>query len=131
MLAGAVALLAGCHTATQLAQCPVANVLSNTSQLTAFKKGMENDPSGELYTVEITGVKAVCDIDKYDGTADNDLVVSFRATRPPSGDAANYTVPYYLATTVNGATILSKDIKAAVFYFGPAEARTTFTVDGP
>ena len=133
MLVGglAAALLAGCHSTEQLAQCPAANVLANTAQLTEFRKGMENDPSGELYTVEITGVKAVCDIDKYEGTASNDLVVSFRATRPPNGDTANYTVPYYLATMVDGSKILSKQILAAAFTFGPAESQATFTVDVP
>lgn len=111
--------------------CPASNVLANTASLTAFKKGMEGDPSGEIYTVELTGVSLHCSFDKDEGTTDSDVVLSFRARRAPSGEAANYTVPYYLATMLNGAAIIDKHIYATVFTFQPGEATTTFTAEVP
>ena len=53
------------------------------------------------------------------------------ATRPPNGDAATYTVPYFVASVLNGTTILQKQIVATSFGFGPGEATTTFTANVP
>ena len=126
-----ILLLAGCQSAKEKAMCPASNVLANTASLTAFKKGMEGDPSGELYAVEITGVTLSCSFDKDEGTTDSDLELSFRARRAPSGDGANYTVPYYVASVLNGAEVLDKHIYATVFSFQPGEATTTFTAEVP
>jgi hypothetical protein len=124
---GALVLLAGCQTAAQKAMCPVVNVLANTAQRTIFKKGMEGDPSGELYTVEVTGAADHCDFDKDEGTTNTTVDVTFRATRAPSGDAVNATVPYYVVSVMNGNNVLQKKIVAASFTFQPGEASTTFT----
>jgi hypothetical protein len=40
-------------------------------------------------------------------------------------------VPYYLASVLNGATILNKQILATPFSFAPGEASTTFTANIP
>jgi hypothetical protein len=131
-LAGAaVLLLAGCQTKAQLAACPVANVLANTADLYVFKKGMENDPSAEMYHVAVTGVHLSCDFDKNEGTTDSDIDVEFTATRAPTGDAANYTVPYFIASVLNGADVQSKKILATPFSFAPGEATVTFTANMP
>jgi len=111
--------------------CPAANVLANTAALTAFKKGMEGDPSGELYTVEMTGVSLTCSFDKENGATDSDVQISFRARHAPSGDTSNYTVPYYIASVLNGSTILDKHIYATVFSFQPGETTATFTAEVP
>jgi len=126
-----ILLLAACQSAQQKAMCPASNVLANTASLTAFKKGMEGDPSGALYTVEITGVTLSCSFDKDEGTTDSDVQIAFRARRAPSGDAENHTVPYYVASVLNGATVLDKHIYATVFSFQPGEATTTFTAEVP
>ncbi len=126
-----ILLLAGCQSATQKAMCPAANVLANTASLTVFKKGMEGDPSGELYTVEMTGVRLNCSFDKDEGTTDSDIEVTFSARRAPSGDASDYTVPYYIASVLNGATILDKHIYATAFSFQPGAATATFTAEIP
>ena len=130
---GCVALLAlaGCQSAAQKANCPVVNVLANTSELFVFRKGMAGDPSGELYTVEMTGAKASCDFDKDEGTTDSSVDITFRASRAPSGDQVNYTVPYFVAQVQNGTTVLNKQIAAAAFSFQPGEAVTTFTANVP
>ncbi len=59
-----ILLLAGCQSAKEAAMCPAVNVLANTASLTAFKNGMQGDPSGELYTVEMVGAKLHCSFDK-------------------------------------------------------------------
>jgi len=131
-LAGlSVVLLAGCQTKQERAACPVATVLASASYLTAFKAGMQDDPAGELYTVQMTGVSQSCDFDKDEGTADSDVVITFRATRTPTGDAAHYPVPYFVASVMDGSNILTKKILATTFDFNPGEASTSFSIAAP
>ncbi|MEI9886705.1 MAG: hypothetical protein WDN08_09425 [Rhizomicrobium sp.] len=131
-LAGlSVLLLSGCQSAKDRANCPVATVLANASSLTLFKPGLQDDPSGLLYTVQITGVTERCDFDKDEGTTDSNITVSFRATRTPTGDVGDYPVPYFIASVVDGATIQNKKILATTFAFQPGEAVTIFTANVP
>jgi len=124
-------LLSACQSAKEAAMCPASNVLANTARLTVFKKGMENDPSAELYTIRATGVKLSCSFDKDEGTTDSDIEVSFVATRPPSGGQTNFTVPYYIASLLDGSTVLDKHIYATAFSFSEGQATTTFTAEVP
>ncbi|HXC55351.1 MAG TPA: hypothetical protein VNU97_08660 [Rhizomicrobium sp.] len=124
-------LLSGCQSAKDKAMCPTASILASTSALTAFKPGMQGDPAGELYTVQITGVQVSCSFDRDEGTTDSNLDISFRATRAPSGDGANYTAPFYVASLLTGTTIVGKQILATAFSFAPGEATTTFTQNVP
>jgi hypothetical protein len=124
-------LLSGCQTRAEKALCPSANVLASTSALSAFKPGMQGDPSGEIYTIQMTGVQVSCSFDKDEGTTDSSLDITFRASRTPTGDAPQYTVPYYIASVLTGTTILDKQMKATVFSFAPGQATSTFTVNVP
>ncbi len=126
-----VLLLSGCQSTKEKAMCPSASVLANTSEITAFKKDMQGDPAGALYTVEITGVRATCAVDIEEGTTDSDIEVNFRASRAPSGESATYTVPYYLASMLDGMSVLDKHILATAFTFEPGQSVTTFTADVP
>ena len=131
-LAGlSILLLSGCQTEKERANCPVATVLASASYLTAFTPGMQDDPAGELYTVQMTGVSQSCDFDKDEGTADSDVVIAFRAPRTPTGDAGHYPVPYFVASILDGSNIQTKKILATTFDFNPGEASTTFTVAAP
>jgi hypothetical protein len=132
MLAGlSVLLLAGCQSAKEAANCPVANILASTSALTKFKPNLDGDPAGELFTIQVTGVKTGCSFDKDEGTTDASLDITFRATRPPSGEAANFTAPYFVSAVQNGTVIISKQILATAFTFNPGEATLTFTENVP
>ncbi len=111
--------------------CPAVNALANTSAMTVFKPGMQGDPAGELYTIEITGVKATCDFDIDEGTTDSDIDISFRATRAPSGAQGLFTAPFYVAVLQDSTTLLNKKILAAAFSFAPGEAAVTFTENVP
>jgi hypothetical protein len=125
----AVLLLSACSTDVKRGLCPNASVLANTAQLTGFRDKMEGDPAGIAYEVVMTGVKASCSFDKDEGTADSSVTVTFRATRTPTGLAANYSVPYYVAVTRDSTTIVSKQIYSASFAFRPGESSTTFDAD--
>lgn len=124
-------LLSGCMTPKEKANCPIIAVLASTSSLTMFKAGAATDPAGELYTVQMTGAKTRCDFDADEGTTDSDIDLTFRATRAPSGDAANYTVPFYVASLVNGSTVIKKQILAVAFSFAPGEASVAFSQNIP
>ena len=124
-------LLSGCQTAAQRAMCPSINILANTSALTQFKPNMQGDPAGEMFELQMTGAKASCNFDVDEGTTDTNIDITFRATRAPSGEAANFTAPYYLASVQDGTTILSKKILATAFTFAPGEASVTFSENVP
>ena len=111
--------------------CPGIAVLANTSSFTNFKPGMDGDPAGELFTVEMTSAEANCSFDIDEGTTDSDIDITFRATRPPSGEAENFTAPYYVASVLDGKTILNKSIKAVAFSFAPGESTVTFSQNVP
>jgi hypothetical protein len=124
-----VLALCACSTDVKRGLCPNASILANTAQLTGFRDKMEGDPSGVVYEVTMTGLKATCSFDKDEGTADSSVTVTFRATRTPTGLAADYTVPYYVAVTRDSTTIVSKKIYSASFAFRPGESSTTFDAD--
>lgn len=124
-------LLTGCQSAKIKALCPVASILADTSRLTMFKAGMQGDPAGEQYQLRVVEVKTSCDVDIDEGTSDSDIDITFRATRAPSGDAGHFTAPFYVASVLNGTTILNKTILGTVFDFAPGEASVTFTENVP
>ena len=111
--------------------CPAINILANTSRLTVFKDGMQSDPAGELFTIEAIGVKASCSFDIDEGTTDSDIDITFRATRAPSGEAANFTAPYFVASVLDGTTIIGKKILGTAFSFAPGVSTATFTESVP
>lgn len=129
VVALATVLLCACGTDRKRGLCPNASVLANTAQLTAFKDKMEGDPSGVAFEVTISGVKANCSFDPDEGTTDSSINLTFRATRTPTGMAAEYSVPYFVAVTRDSTTIVSKQIYSAPFAFRPGEASTTFSAD--
>ncbi len=123
--------LSGCSTDLKKGLCPGANLLANTSTVSVFRDKMDGDPAGVLYTVQAVGVKTDCSFDADEGTADSSLVVTFRATRSPTGDRADYAVPFYAAIIRDSTAIISKQILSAPFTFQPGEATTTFTAEVP
>jgi hypothetical protein len=131
-LAGlSVLVLSGCQSAKEAANCPVANVLADAATLTKFKANLAGDPSGELFTIQITGVKSGCSFDKDEGTTDASLDIAFRATRPPSGEVGNFTAPYFVSAVENGTIVISKKIIGTAFTFQPGEASIDFSENVP
>ena len=106
--------------------CPAAAILVDTSSMTVFRQDLTNDPAGMLYAVDLTGVKTDCSFDNREGETHSSIDLSFRATRAPNGDAASYTVPYYVAVT-QGDRIISKQLLQVQFDFAPGASSVHFT----
>lgn len=119
-------LLAGCTSDKEAALCPGAAALVEASTLTAFPAGATADPSHALYQVAVNTVTSDCSIDKHEHTADSSLEIHFTATRTPTGEAAQYRVPYFVAVR-QGPDILTKKVFWATFSFSPGDASVAFT----
>ena len=128
-LIGLVAALAGCSTDMDKGLCPDASALVTASTATVFRTPGSTDPTDEKFTVWITGVKTGCDFDKMTHTTDSNIRIMFRARRPPSADAASYSVPYFVAVTQGGNRILTKKLFQAQFAFAPGATSVTFESD--
>ena len=116
--------LAGCNTA-KVNNCPVAVILADAGQMAVFRQGASQDLSGESYRVMLTGARSGCDINKKTGETSSSLHLNFRATRAPSADAAEYSVPYFVAVT-RGDQIIEKRILTVRFSFAPGASSATF-----
>src|SRR6201991_230048 len=116
--------LAGCNTA-KVNICPVSVILADAGQMAVFRQGAAQDLSGEAYRVMLIGVSTSCDINKKTGETDSSFHVDFRATRAPSADGAQYTVPYFVAVT-RGDQIIEKRILTVRFSCTPGAARASF-----
>ena len=111
--------LAGCTTDMDKGLCPSAFVLAPTSSLTVFRNGAPADPSGELYTVSMSGMKTSCKFNKKTTSTESEVRIMFRAKRAPSNEAGTYNVPYFLAVTHHGDRIMTKKLFIAHIAFAP------------
>jgi hypothetical protein len=118
--------LAGCH-ADVSAVCPTMTALVQTSEASIFVPKSTPDPSNLLYTVEITRVKGDCDVDKKLLDSKVSLEIHFRAMRAPSGTAAEYDVPYFVAVTEGTDRVLAKKNFKVHFAFAPGQATADFS----
>jgi len=110
-IALAAMALSGCGSdSKQALTCPSAAIIAPAESLTTFKKGMHNDPKGELYTVGLIDVKTDCTLDIDNGTTDSTLALRFRAKRAESQSEASYRVPYFVAVSLDGKVLAKRDI---------------------
>jgi hypothetical protein len=120
----AALILAGCNNAQRIVLCPTAAILADTATETIFRPGAPADPSGEAFTAYMTGAKTDCTFDRIKGTTDSSLTLNFSATRPPSADAASYTLPYFVA--INQAErVISKKLLTVRITFAPGATIAT------
>jgi hypothetical protein len=125
-IAAAVALLAGC-TGAKTDNCPTLAALLDASSMTVFRQGTTPDPANVLYNVRIVEVSGQCDFNKKKRSADSDVTITFRATRAPSGDAAQYTAPYFVGITEGTDRVMARQAYSVPFEFAPGQASITFT----
>lgn len=125
IVASSVVLLAACSSEKEN-NCPGVTSLVETSIGTIFKSSANTDPSNILYTVEITGVKSSCDVDKPAENSTSNLEISFRATRAPSGTRVSYHVPYFVAISQSDRILAKKEFSVD-FTLEPGQVTTTFT----
>ena len=123
-LLGAALALSGCN--ERLTICPGVAVLADAAVRPVLKPGSAAvDPSAQLYRVEVTNISQRCVLDVQDGQSDSNIRISFRASRAPTGQAARYSVPYFVA--VNSADrIITKRGFTATVDFPPGAAMVTF-----
>ncbi len=124
----AVLAVSSCADQKKIDFCPGATSLLDAYMAATFRPGAPPLPSNALYTVEIVNVKGNCSFDKQGKTSDSNLTVTFGATRAAPGDAAQYTVPYFVAVT-QGETIITKTLRKVMFSFAAGEKFATFEDD--
>jgi len=122
VLAAALAL-AGCNN-NRIVICPSAAILADTAVETVFRPGAPAELSGEAFTAYLVTARTDCTFDKNEGKTLSSLDLSFRAVRPPSTDAATYSLPYFIA--VNQAErLISKRMMTVRFDFAPGATVAT------
>jgi hypothetical protein len=119
-------LLWGCDTTQTAPVCPGTGILAEAARLTVLRQGAPRDPSGELYTVRLTGAKTDCTFDKTTNQSDSTLDLTFHASRAPIAAGATYSVQYFVAIT-QGAHVLSKQLHTISFSFAPGAQTADFT----
>ncbi|HEX3675626.1 MAG TPA: hypothetical protein VHU87_15245 [Rhizomicrobium sp.] len=122
----AAGLLAGCSSPGKQGMCPGMAALADASTIHMFRPGAAPDPSNVLYTVRIASVEGTCDIPKGAKSATASFDVHFRATRAPNGEAAGYTVHYFVAVTQSDR-VVNKQPFDVQFSFAPGAAVAEFT----
>jgi hypothetical protein len=122
----AVLLLSGCASDAQKGLCPTAAVLAPVSALTVFRENAPADPSGELYSVWMTNVKTECKYDKEKKTTESSLRIFLSAKRAPTGQTANYRVPYFVTVTHGGDRIMTKKMYTTDISFPAGDATVSF-----
>ena len=123
ILAAALAL-AACS--TQISVCPLAVILADAASVTQFKPGTVPDLSNEMFTVALVNAQTNCSYAKKAATTSSALDLTFRATRPPSGESATYSVPYFVVVH-EADRVLDKKIYTLRFTFAPGATSATIT----
>jgi hypothetical protein len=117
--------VSSCNDQSKIEFCPGMTSVLDAYMAATFKPGMPAMPTNALYTVEIINVKGNCTFDKQGKTSESNLTVTFGATRVRPGDAAEYTVPYFVAVT-EGETVITKTLRKITFSFAAGEKTATF-----
>lgn len=105
---GALLALAGCSDDRRTLNCPGVAILADTAMRPVLKPGaLPTDPAAVLYSVRAENIETTCTLNQKQGVTDSNVTITFRATRPPSGQAARYVVPYFLAINQE-ARVLNK-----------------------
>jgi hypothetical protein len=124
----AVLAVSACSDDKKIEFCPGMTSVLDAYMAATFKPGTPPLPTNALYTVEIVNVRGKCSFDKQGKTSDSDLKITFGATRTRPGDAAQYTVPYFIAVT-QGENIITKTVRNVTFSFAAGEKTATFEDD--
>lgn len=123
-IAALALLVSSCTSDKKLQFCPGWSSVLDAVVVTQFKPGTAQDPANALYTAKITNVDGKCDFDKEGKTANSSIDVSFTATRPTAGDAATYTVPYFVAVT-QSTRIVTRSARSVTFSFDAGATTAT------
>jgi hypothetical protein len=103
--------------------CPAIGSLVDSASLSAFQ-GTAPGAAAPLYRVDITKVYLACEYSPDRGEIVSRIVIDFAASRSEGGGAAQYTVPYFIATSADGTTIVDKKMFAVQVAFEPGQLNT-------
>jgi hypothetical protein len=122
ILAVSALVLSGCGSDNPKGYiCPVGTALVDAGSLTALPPGV-TDPARATYKADLMRIVTDCDYDKDNNTIGMRVRIDFTVTRPPGGGAATYAVPYFLATTQDGSTIVDKKLFTVQAQFEAGQA---------
>ncbi|MBI3675555.1 MAG: hypothetical protein HY243_02940 [Proteobacteria bacterium] len=96
--------------------CPDTSMLASASIVSIMRDGTAPDPANELYTVQLGKVTSTCRLSEEDRTSEEDVEIKFRATRSSSGEAATYTVPFFVAVAQAGKVVSKKPYMVQVSF---------------
>jgi hypothetical protein len=117
--------LSGCSDSRASLNCPGAAILADVAARPVLKPGAApTDPAALLYTVQATNIETSCTLDVRRGITTSDVTLTFRGTRPPSGQAAHYVVPYFLVINQE-ARVINKRMFNIVIDFLPGASIVT------
>ena len=111
--------LAGCS--QKIVVCPVPAILADTSTVTVLRPGTTPDLANELFTATITNAEADCVFNQSTSIVRASMDLTFHATRPPSRDAATYSVPYFVVVHEK-EKVFAKRLYTLRFTFAPGAA---------
>ena len=121
----ATASLLGCSDARSTLNCPGLAILADAAVRPVLKPGTAaTDPSAVLYTVRVQNIEGSCSLERRTGETDSNLTLTFRSTRAPSGHAAHYVVPYFLAIN-QGERLINKRVFNLRIDFAPGASSVT------
>jgi len=122
---GAALALASCRDDSRTLNCPGAAILADAATRPVLKAGaVPTDPAAVQYSVQVVDIQSSCTLDARRGQTDSNVSLTFRATRPPSGQAAHYVVPYFLAVN-QGERVLNKRLFNITVDFAPGASSVT------
>jgi hypothetical protein len=121
-------VLSSCSSDKQIEFCPGITSVLDAYMAVTFKPGAPALPANALYTVNIVKAGGKCSFDKQGKTSDSSVTIKFAASRATPGDAAQYTVPYFVAVT-EGENIITKTVRNVTFSFAAGEKTATFEDD--
>ncbi|MBV9549896.1 MAG: hypothetical protein JO256_09525 [Alphaproteobacteria bacterium] len=121
-LGGALLALCGCSSDPASFACPGAAILADAATRPVLKAGSDaTDPAAVLYTVRMMTIGTSCSLDRRLGVTNSDVTLTFQASRAPSGQAAHYVVPYFLAIN-QGDRVINKRMFNIQVDFAPGAA---------
>lgn len=121
----ALVMASGCNDTPRTFSCPGSAILADAATRPVLKSGAAaTDPAALLYTVHAVTIDTSCTLDRRAGETTSNVDLTFRATRAPSGQAAHYVVPYFLAIN-QAARVINKRVFNVVIDFAPGSSTVT------
>ncbi len=119
VLAACAMVLYGCDAVPRTFNCPGSALLADAATRPVLKPGAAaTDPASLLFTVHAVTIDTNCVLDRRAGETSSNVELTFRATRAPSGQAAHYVVPYFLAIN-QGERVINKRVFNITIDFAP------------